>query len=193
MTNPPGDANCHSMTNRKNIAVVSHDKSIGPAMAGLTDLQRDFVRIFVDHGGRNAAACYRLAYPNCSTEGAAKVNAHKLMHSENVLAAIREEADKRLRTGALLGASVLMEIADNPVHKDQLKAATELLNRAGLIVATQHNVVVEDRRTNNEIIETIARLAMKNNLDVSSLLGNTDDTIDVEYEELSPDGLEDLL
>lgn len=178
----------------KNRALVPDEKdlSIGHAMRALTNKQRDFVRIFVAQGGRNASRAYAEAYPDSKSEKAHSVESHRLIHSNHIILAIREEADKRIRTGALLGASVLMEIADNPMHKDQLKAATELLNRSGLIVATQHHVVVEDKRTEKEIRDTILRLAEKNKIDVDGILGK-DDAVDVEFEEVSSDGLEDLL
>lgn len=179
------------MKNR-DLVPAEKDLSIGPAMRALTVKQRAFVRIFVAQGGRNAGRAYAEAYPDSKSEGAQRVMAHNLMHSEHILAAVREEADKRMRTGALLGASVLMEIADNPMHKDQMKAAVELINRSGLIVATQHHVVVEDKRTEREIRETIMRLAEKNKIDVDGILGK-DDAVDVEFEEVSSEGLEDLL
>ncbi len=54
------------------------------------------------------------------------------MRHPKIQEAIREEGSRRLGRHAILAVSVLAEIAANPEHKDRLRAAIELLNRAGL-------------------------------------------------------------
>jgi hypothetical protein len=101
-----------------------------------------------------------------------------------------------VRSGAILGASVLHEIAGDVMHKDRFKAGVELLNRSGLLVETQHRVTVEDNRSSKEIEDAIILLARRNGLDPRTLLGHSPakpDAVDAEFEELSSEGLEDLL
>ena len=174
---------------------------MGPAMQALTENQRAFVVAMLETGARDATRCATIAgFGN--TEGARWQAGHRLSHNPKVLAAIREEADKRLRSGAILGASVLVEIASNPLHKDQFKAGVELLNRSGLLVETQHRVIVEDdRRDSKEIEAAIIALAKRLGVDPVKLLGVRSeaavkaDAIDGEFEEvaMSSEGLEDLL
>lgn len=176
---------------KRDLTKFSVDTRFGPAMQALTDNQRAFIVQYLDQGGRKQTEAYLIAYPECGGEKQAKAHASRFLHSDHGLAALREEADRRLRGGAVLGASVLMEIAEDVLHKDRFKAAQELLNRAGLIVATKHEVVVEDKRTDDEILKRIALIANKHGLDPRKLLGQ-DQVVDAEYEEVNMEGLEDL-
>lgn len=112
-------------------------------MRALTEGQKAFVIALIEQGGRNHARAAQIAGFG-STDNATAVSAHRLAHDPRVLEAIREEADKRLQANVLLGASVLVEIAMDPSHKDRMKAADRLMDRGGMIVETQHRVVVEN-------------------------------------------------
>ena len=162
---------------------------LGEAMLSLTENQRRYVINLVEQGGRNSMLAYQRA-TGCSPENAHK-NAWR-MNSPHVAAAIREEADRRLRSGAILGASIMVEIAEDPMHKDRYKAAARLLDAAGLIVATEHKVTVEDKRSTQEIMRAIGRIAKDAGVDPEKLLGRAV-PVDVEFEELSSEGLEDIL
>lgn len=162
---------------------------LGPAMSALTDTQQRFVVALVEQGGKNAARAYQRA-TDCSEDNAHK-NAWR-MNTPAVMAAIREEADRRIRGGAVLGASVLIEIAEDVLHKDRYKAAERLLASAGLIVATEHKIIVEDKRSTDEIMRSMKRIAKEGGLDLKEVLS---DALDVEFEEVvEPDfaGLEDI-
>lgn len=161
-------------------------------MSALREQQRAFVEYHVATGGRNAGVAYMAAYPECTKE-ACRAAASRLMRDPRVLAAFREEADKRVQGHTILATDLLMTIAENPQHKDQFRAIVEILNRAGMIVATRHEVEVTDNRSTEEIISLVKRLAEKANLPVEQLLGNSSGAIDAEFEELSNEGLEDLL
>lgn len=185
-------------TRRESLIEVPDDAHLGPAMRALPETQRRFVVAFLETGGTNATKAAALAGYG-SSDASQRVAGHRLSHNPRVAAAIKEEADKRLRTGAILGASVLIEIAQNPTHKDRFKAAVELLNRGGLIVQTEHKVTVVDERSDKEIEDRVVALAGKLGIDPKKLLGaafsgREADVIEAEYEEVgTSDGLEDLL
>ena len=179
------------------IAVPAED-TLGPAMQALSINQRAFVIAMLTTGAQDGTVCAAMAgYGN--TQESRWVASHRLMHNPKVLAAIKEEADRRLRSGAILAASALVEICADTRHKDRFKAAQELLNRAGLLVETQHRVIVEDHRTDKEIEQAIVLMAKRHGLDPAKLLGYTTKPIDAEFTEveddapMSSDGIEDLL
>jgi phage terminase small subunit len=153
-------------------------------MRELTDKQQKFVIALLETGGENETGAALMA--GYGTGYATR--AYELSRNPKVLAAIREEADKRICSGALMAASKLYLIAKNDTHKDQLRAIDMLMNRAGMIVQTQHKVVVEDNRTDAEVIARTVQLAKALGLDPSKVLKS----VGVEYvdAEFSPVVLE---
>lgn len=175
----------------------------GPAMGELTPLQRRFVIAMCETGGGNASLAYRMAGPTTVNENTIKVAAHHLLHQDKVLKAIREEADRRVRSGALLGASALQEIAMDSTHKDRFKAASALLDRSGLGLI-QRTEVTHVHKNDEEAIDRIRTLAKVLGVDAQKLLGHAgvktsaparEAPIDAEFEVVtsSTDGLEDLI
>lgn len=165
-------------------------------MSACTAQERQFVIALLETGARDATKAAVIAGYGANRHDSAKQQAWRLAHRPRVQAAIREEADKRIRTGTILGASVLMEIAANPTHKDQYKAAVELLNRGGLLVETKHTVEVVDNRTTQTLLARVHELANRLGLDPKRLLGQAANVeiVDAEFEDVgSTDGLEDLL
>lgn len=149
--------------------MVVDEESLGPAMRALTAAQQRFV----------LALC-TMADPTDETSAARLAGyaqpgngAHFNMRNPKVLAAIREEADKRIRAGALIGARALTEIAMDTQHKQRFQAAQALLDRAGLqVVAVQKiDVTHRDERSNEALIADIRRIAIANGLDPVKLLG----------------------
>ena len=118
----------------------------GPAMAVLTDKQRAFVQAYCEHPNYDNAPLVKEAGYGDSTLVSARVTGYRLMHNEKILAAINEEASKRLRGSGILGVSVMMQIAANPAHKDHLKAATALADRTGFHALSEHKVTIDDKR-----------------------------------------------
>lgn len=154
----------------------------GPAMLDLTEPQRMFVLHYANTGGQNAAeAARRAGYGNSSESQA--VAASKMLRQPRILAALREVADRRLKSGAILAASALVEIASDPLHKERFKAANELLNRAGLVVEGVSRVIVEDHRTVAEIERRVVDLAVRVGIDPAKLLGQSQ-VIEGDFEEL---------
>ncbi len=166
--------------NGKNELVVPRWDDLGPAMRQLNGSQQQFVIAMLETGARNATEAARIAGYGGEHPNSVRTAASNLMRNTRVMAAMREEADKRLNSGAILAASALIEIAGDPLDKNRFKAAVELLNRAGLIVETRHRVVVSDNRTTEEIQQTILQLAKQNGVDPRIYLGTLATSVTVE-------------
>lgn len=183
-------------TARPPAILVPPEGKLGPAMQALSPPQRAFVIALLETGARDDHLAAKMAGYG-GTDGATRVAAFRLAHNPKVQAAIKEEADRRLRAGAILAASALVDIASDTRHKDRYKAAVELLNRAGLIVQTEHKVIVEDNRLTDEIEAGIIALAQRLNVDPTKLLGTQSkaarkaEAVDAEFTEV--DDITDLL
>lgn len=106
------------------------------------------------------------------SQGYLRRAAHYHFHSERVLAAIRECADKEVRSGAMLGIATIKKIVRNDLHKDQFKAATWLAGLNGFAVAQNINVnqTVRDE-SGKAVMERIQRAAAVLGVDAATLLG----------------------
>lgn len=157
------------------------DEECGPAMLRCTAMQRMFVvALCLIPDTTNETAAARIAgYSQPKSDSSA------LMRNPKVLAAIREEADKRVRGGALIGAKALIEIASDPMNKNRFQAAQALLDRAGLQVVAKQEILVEhtDNRSNEELISFIKTMAVKHGLDPKVLLG--ENAIEGDFVEVS--------
>src|SRR5262245_10298217 len=141
------------------MATASSKRSLGPAMLALNERQRAFVAAFIELGGKSATMAARCAGYLFASEQSLRVQAHKLAHDPKIIAAIEEEAARRLAGGIALATTALIKIASDPKHKDQFRACVELLNRAGMILEKRQPanraVVVEDQRSEAEVKERI--------------------------------------
>lgn len=183
---------------------MSDDLEYGPAMLALKESQRAFVNALLQQSEQNYTRAYMSAYPDASYD-TANVNGIRLAHNSKILDALHEEAGNRLRSAALLGASVIRQIANDPTHKDQLKAATTLLNRIGLHERTEHKVTVERPTDDVEIIQRIVDLGKSmdwTDAEIRAAIGHNTELpigllaapIDAEFEEVgSTVGLDDIL
>lgn len=184
---------------------IPDSPDLGKAMAAIQPQQRAFVLAYVENASGNASHAARAAgYGSTSAteeqaKTAAKVAGWRLVHDAKVLAAIRELAQARLEANAFRAANVLVEIAEDPTHKDRLKAAEMLMNRAGMIVVNESKVVHEHRvETRSTILERIEQIAKRNGLNAADLIQRQALPAPVEdatFEDVTPttDGLEDLL
>ena len=159
---------------------MPHESAFGPAMKALTDMQRRFVIAMLDNGGRNATKCAAAAGYSQASRGALTVKAHELSHNERVLAAMHEEAWKRMRSFGLMAVSNLAQIADDPTNPQQLKACLGILDRVGLHAVTEHKIVKEDR-TDQAMVNRILVLSKALKIDPKELLGTTGITIDADF------------
>lgn len=156
-------------------------------MLALNPAQRRFVIAALQFPtGKDWQIAKAAGYGNGS-HGALRVRAHSLLHNEKIIAAMREEADKRLRGYALLGISVIAKIARTDGHRDQLKAAEGLANRVGFHELTEHKVTV-DHKQPKELTDLAIKLAKEIGVATDRLLGtNRQETIDAEFVEVRND------
>lgn len=176
------------------LLTITPDAKLGPAMSNLNKNQRGFVIAMVEMGGINfTRAALAAGYGNGNAESAS-VQGNRLAHDENIIAAIHEEAYRRLRSGNIMAVQTLLEIADDrgAEPKDRLKACEMILNRAGLPATTEHTVKVEHHDMTDEAkVKRIMVLSAKLGIDPAKLLGNA---VDAEFKEVpAEDDLSDIM
>jgi hypothetical protein len=140
-------------------------------MEALTAKQRLFVLAMASDPLATPAEWARAA--GYDPHGSDRVAGHHLSRSPKIEAAARELARAHLDTfGPLLGIGVMMNIARQPGHRDQLKAAAMLANRTGFHETTVHNVNVNHTdRTGAAMVARIKDLAGALGVDPAALLG----------------------
>jgi phage terminase small subunit len=185
------------------------DGKLGPAMLALNERQRLFVTYMVETGSANATRAAAFAGYSAENHNALRVTAHRLAHDEKVLAALHEEASRRMRASAILAVSELTRIAGDPTHKDQVRAIAMVLDRSGLHATSEHKMTVEHTDLDNQaMVKGIVEMCRQIGLDPRAMLGKVDGlVIDAEYQIVAPParqiepvrnsgstaGLEDLL
>lgn len=168
----------------------------GPAMQALTTLQRAFVNAAMEHPTYSQAQLAQEAgYQGSGPEArvAFAVAGHRNMHDPKVLAAMDEEANRRMRYGGVIGVSAVLKIALNETHKDHLKAALALMNRTGRHEMTEHKVVVDDKRpeTKEELVSAVKgvleQLGMSKDEAKAFIKKTTgEDILDADFTEVDP-------
>ena len=167
----------------------------GPAMLALSPMMRRYVVMWCEHPNFGPKALAKAAGYQ-GDDNCLAVTGHRVSHDKKVLAAMDEEASKRLRYGGVIGVAAVVKIALNEAHKDHLKAALALMDRTGRHAMSEHKVVVDDKRpeTKAELIAAIKRVAGEAGLDdgaVQKLIGvDAGNVVDAEFEEIP--NVEDL-
>lgn len=155
----------------QNLPVIkppADDPQWGPAMRALpTDRMRAYVIAALETGSSNATKLARMAG---YAENGIRPCAHRLAHDPRILAALREEGERRLQSAAIMAASRVVAIAEATTdEKVALKACEMIFNRVGLHAVTEvRNLNMSDGAGQ---IERIATLAQKLGLDPRVLLG----------------------
>lgn len=169
-------------------AHTQEEARLGPAMQALpTEKMRAFVYAMLDSGGSNQTACYQAAYGYTGqSEQWHRVNAHQLAHDERIQAAMFEEAQRRLKSGAILAVSELLKIAANGENKDKTKAIGMILDRVGMHAQTEHKLVIDRPQDEKDMMRELLAIAKKNNLDPRVLLASQGLTLDGEFEDVTP-------
>lgn len=174
---------------------------MGPAMKSLNERQRLFVVAMLEQGSANASAAARAAGYSAASDEYLRVQGHRLAHDERVMAAIQEEAQRRLNSGAGMAVVQLLQIAETSIdQRTKLKAIEMILNRAGLHARTEHKVTTIDGNSDASLLERGVALATKLGIDPRTLFGqHMPAAVEVEFEDVTSDedpsneGLEDLL
>jgi phage terminase small subunit len=146
------------------------DAQDGPAMKVLpTDRHRAFVRALytVRPGhGANVKAAKRAGFGSAtSTPQSMATIASRLAHDERVLAAIREEDEKYIRSSAPRAIRALSSLIENPKAKDHARGIAMVLDRVHPLETIQ-KVTVEHQasssmRATAEVFERIMLLASR--------------------------------
>lgn len=163
------------------------EDSLGPAMRRLSATQRRFAIAAVMYPLAKDWQIAKAAGYSDKSHGSLRVKAHQQFHSEKVLAAIRECADKRVRSGAMLGVATIEKIVRNDKHHDQFKAAALLagLNRFTVDQNVNINQTVRDE-SGGALLAEIKKLAVKLGVPVQALLGGpASPVIDAEFSEVA--------
>jgi hypothetical protein len=169
-------------------------QELGPKMKALpNDRMRQFVWELLIAGDNNhAAAATRAGYIS-ENPHYMKVQAHRLCHRQDVLAAIQEVAEKFNRSSVAMAVRVREQIASSPIAKDsdRLKAVDSILSSAGMGPKSVHEVNVTI--TDAQMIRELTEMAKVLGVDPKTLVGDKAKTIDAtDYHEVYP-GLEDLV
>lgn len=170
----------------------SIEGKFGPAMQALNPRQQAFVMAFFAMADPEAVHAARAAgYKMDGNPGSIRVQAHALMHSDKIQAAMLEWAQRQVRgAGLAIGLKAILKIAGNAQHKDQAKAAIALMNRAGMHEIVERKNTHEIILSEKEKIEEIKQLALFLGHDPATLIG-TITLSQGEYEPV-PEGLEDV-
>jgi phage terminase small subunit len=100
-----------------------------------TDRQRAFVLAYVSDAGRGATERAYLAAGYTPSTRNARPDAWRLLHDDKVQAAVAEESKKILRSAHPLAVKALLNLVENPDHRDHGRAIALLLGRVDPEVA----------------------------------------------------------
>src|SRR5262249_28777543 len=139
------------------------EESLGPAMRAPNPMQRRFVMEWavgpIGYGAKTRAlraAGYKYT----------EARAGQLWANPKIQAALLEVGGKRLRLDAFTAIRTVRQIANDPNHRDQLKACLALLDRGGWATQSHHTLTVEHAQellvvATDEVLQRIATLAEK--------------------------------
>lgn len=170
--------------------IINHDDQpeFGPAMKALSPMMRQFVLALLDQRKRNNAAAAKRAGYSATSPVAIRVAGHRLAHDARVIAALHEEAGKRMETAAHIAAGVVVQVMGDKdaTNKDKLKAAGMVLDRTGFGVSQTINVnkTVTRKIDVSTAAAKIAEFRQKFPDQFAKLIG-APEPIDAEFSEVS--------
>lgn len=168
---------------------------LGPHMRALNRRQRAFVVAVLELGSTNyTRAAYAAGYEG--PQPSVSVTAYRLAHNEKVIAALNEEAKRRLNASAPMAISELIKIAEySGDTKSKLKAIEMVLNRTGHHALSEHKVAIEHSYNDQQAVTRIFTLAKQLQIDPVKLLGSNGvsvnekgEILDAEFEEVELGG-----
>lgn len=136
------------------------EEDLGPCMQALVEKQRKFVFAWVRSGGVEPTKCARAAGYSDASEGC-KVAAFRLLRSEKVQAALREEADRTLNRHAVVAILGLGDLLNSENEKIRLQAIENVLDRTGYGRKTFQDITVEhtDGRSTDALLAALEAYA----------------------------------
>lgn len=139
-------------------------------MKALRPGQQRFVIAVLELGSTNYTRAALVA--GYKQGPALKVTAYQLAHNPRVIAALNEEAKRRLMASAPMAISELVKIAETTQDgKIKLKAIEMILNRTGHHALSEHRIDVQHSYSDPDAIARIKSLATQLGLDPIKLLG----------------------
>ncbi len=117
----------------KHLIPAEDESDLGPAMLACSKQERIFVRALFEKSGHGAGARTARAAGYGSKGGATNTparSANRLFNRPRVIAAISEMTGQQLRSGGPMAVKTVREIMADKTHKDRLKAARTIIERA---------------------------------------------------------------
>jgi hypothetical protein len=142
------------------LIAIPDAEALGPAMQACTAGERAWVIAKIEMGCDNTEAARLAGYSDRTSESLRKI-AHTVAHRERVQMALLEMSRKLMRTQGPKSIHTLCEIRDNKMAKDdvRLKAAVELLNRAGMSAVNESHLTVTHELSEVQMDQRILALA----------------------------------
>ncbi len=142
------------------LIAVPDPEELGPAMQACNLGERAFVLAKIETGESNQE-CARLAGYSASSPDILKSAGYQIAHRPRVQDALLEEGRKLLRTHGPRSIKTLVEIRDSNAVKPEvrLKAAVELLDRAGMNAVAQSHLTVTHELSEAQLDQRILAMA----------------------------------
>jgi len=164
---------------------------MGPKMTALTEKQQAFVVAVANLGTMDFTRCAAAAGYSTVSQTSLQVQAWRLAHDPRIQEAMFEFAQRRMQAGSLVALDVMLNIATNPQHKDQFKAAQTVLDRTGLHAKSEHKVTVEDvSKTDEAMVARFLHLAKQNKMPIEQIRATLEGTgvvIDADFTVVEPE------
>jgi len=161
----------------KHLIPDEDEDALGPAMAACSKQERLFVRALFAHPGHGAGArAARLAgYGNAKSPNVTYWRAaNRLFNRPRVADAIAEMTRLLMRSEAPQAVQAVREIIKDKTHKDRLKAARAVIDRADPVeqrfVGEMHHTV-EDKRERDKTTLDFLRMLKAANTNREALIG----------------------
>lgn len=162
----------------------------------LTHKQELFVQAFLETGGRDATLAARMAGYGGNHPQSVRNIANKLTHDPMILKRIADEAKNLMSANVVSAMCAMVEIANNPLHKDRLAAAKEVADRGGLMKIAHMRVdhIIKDERPTPELLAAVKEITSRLGVDATKLLGyDPGQVTDADFQEVDPEEPEDEL
>jgi phage terminase small subunit len=153
----------------KHLIPDEDEDALGPAMTACSKQERIFVRALFEAPGHGAGARAARAAGYGSKDGATNTparSANRLFNRPRVIAAIAEMTGQQLRSDGPMAVKVVKDILADVTHKDRLKAARTVFERADpaeqRISADIHHTITDKRERDKTTLDFLRMLKAAN-------------------------------